>query len=99
MKKLTIYCQGTNDCCDIHDENGKEHLWENLTAKEQRSLVNAVYNVIGTLEANIKEEGVCMTRTEQITRLCEISAGLQDVQSQTKQLGIKLHQVLRSMQD
>ena len=40
-----------------------------------------------------------MTRTERITRLCEISAGLADLQGQAQQLGIELHEVILDMQD
>ncbi len=55
MKKLVIYCEGNNDSCDIFDKNGNRYLWDELTAEEQRSLLNAMSNIYGTLEVNCKE--------------------------------------------
>lgn len=40
-----------------------------------------------------------MTHTECITRLCEIAAGLTDLQGQAQQLSIELQEVLRDMQE
>ena len=57
MKKLIIYCQGDNDCCEIQDENGNDCPWDELTAQEQRSLINAMSNIYDTLEVNCKEGG------------------------------------------
>lgn len=57
MKKLVIYCEGNNDCCDIIDKNGNSYQWDELTAEEQRSLLNAMSNIYGTLEVNCKEGG------------------------------------------
>ncbi len=38
-----------------------------------------------------------MTRTEIITRLCEINAGLADLQGQAQQLGIELQTLMEEM--
>ena len=39
-----------------------------------------------------------MTRTEIITRLCEINAGLADLQGQAEQLGIEMQNLMQEMQ-
>ena len=40
-----------------------------------------------------------MTRTEIITRLCEINAGLADLQGQAQQLGIELQTLMEEMSE
>ena len=40
-----------------------------------------------------------MTRTEIITRLCEIASGLADLQGQAQQLGIELQNLMQEMQE
>lgn len=55
MKQIVIYCLGTNDCYNIIDKNGNPFSWDELTAQEQRSLLNAMSNIYGTLEVNCKE--------------------------------------------
>lgn len=40
-----------------------------------------------------------MTRTEIITRLCEINAGLADLQGQAQQLGIELQTLMQEMSE
>lgn len=40
-----------------------------------------------------------MTRTEAITRLCEIASGLKDLEGQATQLGVELTQVLEALQE
>lgn len=40
-----------------------------------------------------------MTRTEIITRLCEINAGLADLQGQAQQLGIELQTLMEEIQN
>ena len=39
-----------------------------------------------------------MTRTEIITRLCEIAAGIADLQGQTEQLGVEMQNLMLEMQ-
>lgn len=39
-----------------------------------------------------------MTRTEIITRLCEINSGLADLQGQAQQLGIEMQTLIQEMQ-
>ena len=39
-----------------------------------------------------------MTRTETITRLCEIAAGIADLQGQAEQLGIEMQTLMEEMQ-
>lgn len=40
-----------------------------------------------------------MTRTEIITRLCEIDAGLADLKGQAEQLGVELQTLMEEMQE
>ena len=40
-----------------------------------------------------------MTQTEIITRLCEINAGLADLQGQAQQLGIEMQTLMEEMQN
>ena len=40
-----------------------------------------------------------MTQTEIITRLCEINAGLADLQGQAQQLGIEMQTLMEEMQE
>ncbi len=40
-----------------------------------------------------------MTRTEIITRLCEIASGLADLQGQAEQLGVELQTLMHEMQE
>ena len=39
-----------------------------------------------------------MTRTEIITRLCEISSGIADLKGQAEQLGVELQTLMEEMQ-
>lgn len=39
-----------------------------------------------------------MTRTETITRLCEIAAGIADLQGQAEQLGIEMQNLMLEIQ-
>lgn len=40
-----------------------------------------------------------MTRTEIITRMCEINAGLADLKGQAEQLGIEMQTLMEEMQN
>ncbi len=40
-----------------------------------------------------------MTRTEIITRLCEINAGLADLKGQAEQLGVEIQTLMEEMQE
>lgn len=40
-----------------------------------------------------------MTRTEIITRLCEINAGIADLQGQAQQLGIEMQTLMEEMSE
>lgn len=39
-----------------------------------------------------------MTRTEIITRMCEIASGLADLQGQAEQLGIEMQNLMQEIQ-
>ena len=39
-----------------------------------------------------------MTRTEIITRMCEIHAGLEDLRGQAEQLGVEMAQLMEQIQ-
>ena len=39
-----------------------------------------------------------MTRTETITRLCEIAAGIADLQGQAEQLGVEMQNLMLEVQ-
>lgn len=40
-----------------------------------------------------------MTRTEIITRMCEITAGLADLRGQAEQLGVEMQNLMLEMQE
>lgn len=48
-----------------------------------------------------REERRCdmMTRTEIITRLCEVSAGLAELQDKARELGTELQTLMQEMQE